>query len=173
MVDELNVAIRKYQEKWQQLVAARKNKAFFEKLKPTAVCWKTEDLEDLDRRSHEIRDHCDHLHLGWINERWLATAHSSGQKLRWDIQIVKIYQRRPGSTDATGLDHVDFYAPDIDEDVLADEPNLKWTHESNNEFSSWISLWFAGTEAKLRTNTTIDVCVAELKAVNQKVLGLV
>lgn len=44
MIDDYNTAIKDYREKWQQLVAERKNQAFFENLKPTAACWKAENL---------------------------------------------------------------------------------------------------------------------------------
>jgi hypothetical protein len=171
MIDELNTAISEYQDKWRQLIAGRKNKAFFETLKPTSVCFKVEDLAELDTRIAALRDQADHLHMGWINERWLVTIHLRDRQLEQGIGIVKLYQRRSGSSDATGLDHLDFYAPDIDEDMLADEPGLKWTHETNGEHCSWISLWFAETEAKLRADTTLEVCAKELQEINQQILA--
>jgi hypothetical protein len=169
MTDELNAVIAGYWSKWQQLVAGRKDKAFFEKLRPTAVCLKVEDLTELDRRVLELRDIAEHIHWGWINERWLVTLHLRDQQLTEGIEIVKLYQRRPGSSDPAGLDHLDFYASDVDEDILADEPGLKWTHETNGEHCSWISLWFAETEAKLRTETTMEVCAKELQQINDHI----
>ena len=170
MLDELNAAITTYQAAWHQLIAARKNKAFFEKLQPTAVCFKFASIADIEERLAALREHADHIHWGWINERWLVTVHLRDQQLAEGVQIVKLYQRRPGSTDALGLDHMDFYTPDIDEDILADEPELKWSHESNGEHCSWISIWFDQTEAKLRTHTTFEVCAQELQAVNDTIV---
>jgi hypothetical protein len=81
-------------------------------------------------------------------------------------------QRRPGSTDAVGLDHIDFM--DMEETntkaVLADESDLKWTEEKNG-LCQWTSVWFDGTEAKLRTGTVVDVCIDELEEVNSKLRG--
>lgn len=171
MIDELNEAITGYQDKWRQLVAARKDKAFFEALKPTSVCLKVADRAELDTRVKAVREYADHIHAGWINERWLVTVHLRGLQLAEGIEIVKLYQQRPGSSDAVGLDHLDFYGADINEDILADEPDLKWTHETNGEHCSWVSLWFAGTEAKLRTDTTLDVCAKELQEINQRVIA--
>lgn len=169
MLDEISAAVAAYQIKWQQLLADRKEKEFFEKLKPTAVCYKVTDLDELDDRLRTLREEADHVHWGWINERWLVTVHLR-RPLAQGIKIVKLYQRRPGSRDPVGLDHMDFYAPVIDEAILADEHDLKWTRENNGPHSSWISLWFAGTEAKLRTDTTLNVCAEELQELNDQII---
>lgn len=173
MFDKINQAIDAYQKKWQALVATRKQVEFFKQLKPTAIGWKTEDFPEFQQQFHELRDACDQIHLGWLNERWLATMHLRQEKLALGVEIVKLMQRRPTSKDAIGLDHVDFLIPaGMDaKTVLAKEPDLKWSEESNGEFCQWISIWFDGTEAKLRVNTTIDVAIAELQAINQKVVG--
>lgn len=170
-MDELSIAIQAYQKKWQQLVSGRKNKQFFTDLKPTAICMKLADTSALDEQVAIIRQDADHIHWGWINERWLVTIHLREAALPWGIEIVKLYQRRPGSSDALGVDHADFYAPAIDEDILADEPELQWTHETNGEHSAWISLWFESTEAKLRTDTTLDVCAKELALLDAQITG--
>ena len=55
------------------------------------------------------------------------------------------------------------------ESVLKSEPNLKWTKERNNNRCKWLSIWFAGTEAKLRTDTVIEVCIREMQETDDKV----
>jgi len=172
MINELNEAIAAYQTKWQTLVVSRNDKQFFEALEPTAVAWKVADLADFDTCCSSLRDVSDRVHLGWVNERWLATFHLKNVKLEQSISIVKLMQRRPGSTDPVGLDHIDFYSSQVAgaESVLAQESDLKWTHETNGDFCAWISLWFSGTEAKLRSNTTLDVCARELEAAQDKIL---
>jgi len=171
MFEEISTAIDIYQAKWQKLVEARKDKAFFQNLRPTAVGWKTQDFAELQRRSHELATACDQIHSGWLNERWLVTMHLREQKLGLGIELVKLMQRRPESKDAVGLDHLDFLIPQgIDiKTVLAQEPGLKWTEEKNGDFCQWISVWFEGTEAKLRMDTTFDVGAAELVAVSNKI----
>ncbi|HEV7454070.1 MAG TPA: hypothetical protein VGO07_02315 [Candidatus Saccharimonadales bacterium] len=173
MFEELNQAIEAYRAKWEALAAARNDKKLFEDLLPTSAAWKTEDLADFNRRSLELRDISDHVHIGWINERWLATFHLRSDQLAWGIQVVKLMQRRPGSADATGLDHIDFLLPDgVDgKAALQGEPDLKWTEEKNGKVCKWLSIWFDGTEAKLRTDTTLDVCARELQAVSEQVVG--
>jgi len=172
MLEELNQAFTKYRKKWEQLVNDRTDKSFFQGLKPTAIAWKTEDLAEFDRRFRELRELSDQIHLGWINERWLGTFHLKDSSLQDSIRLVKLMQRRPGSSDAVGLDHVDFYSSQVEgaETILKAEPGLKWSPEDNGH-CHWLSIWFADTEAKLRTGTTVDVCIQELQDVN-KSLGL-
>lgn len=165
---DINQAVINYRRQWQALSQARINQTFFAGLKPTALGWKSLDLAEFDRLFVQLREHCDQIHLGWINERWLATMHLKNSRLEWGIRIIKLMQRRPGSSDAVGLDHVDFLLPKAANEsnaqvILQKEPSLKWSLETNNAHCNWISIWFNDTEAKLRTNTVLDVCIAELR----------
>src|SRR2546423_1650460 len=129
MVNELNAAISDYEMKWKTLVAARKDQAFFEGMRPTSVGWKTTDVADFDKRFAILRDLSDQIHMGWMNERWIATFHLRSQKLNWGIEVVKLMQRRPGSSDPVGLDNIDFLMlSGISADALkAREPDLNIT----------------------------------------------
>lgn len=75
-----------------------------------AVVWKMADAAELQRRFDELRDRCDQIHFGWLNERWLVTMHLKDSSLSKGISIVKLMQRRPGSEDAVGLDHIGFFS---------------------------------------------------------------
>jgi len=172
MFDEVNRAIDEYLAKWQALVDKRKNKEFFGRLKLMAIGWKTTDLAEFDRLFNEWRDACDQIHIARLNDRWIATLHLKGAPLNGGITLIKLMQRRPNSSDAVGLDHLDFM--DMEETntiaVLAEEADLKATEEENGR-SKWTSIWFDGTEAKLRGETVLDVAMDELKAVNDKLRG--
>jgi hypothetical protein len=175
MFDEVNRSIDEYLGKWQALIDARKdenNKEFFERLKPTAAGWKTTDLADFDRLLSSWREACDHMPIARLNDRWIAQMHLRDQKLHGDIQVIKLMQRRPESSDAVGLDHLDFMDMELTNTkaILAEEDDLKWTDEQNG-LCVWTSIWFDGTEAKLREGTVIDVSIAELQAVNNKIRG--
>lgn len=169
MIDELNRALTTYQLKWKVLVAERKLHEQFQALKPTAVAWKTIDPADFDRRFVQLRMVSDQIHMAWMNERWLATFHLRDQKLQWNLSVIKLMMRRPGSTDTTGLDHVDFLLPDdqLGAKIKAGEQGLKLTEERNGEYCKWLSIWFDGTEAKLRRDTVLEVGMADLAAVDK------
>jgi len=171
MIEDLGAAIEAYKTKWEALIAERSDKGFFEGLKPTCVAWKTEDLADYDARMLELRDMCDQIFVVWMNGRWIAKLHLKEGVLPWGLRIIKLMQRRPDSTDATGLDHVDFYAADGDaiEPALKVEQGLKWNFEKNN--AQWYSVWFAGGEAKIRDDTICGVCAKELLETEKEILA--
>lgn len=173
MFGPLNEALEVFQNKWQKLVDARIDKEFFMSLRPMTVGWKTEDLREFDHLFKQFRSVSTMAHLASLNGRWIATfVLRDTDQLCWNVPMVKLMQRRPGSTDPVGLDHIDFY--DLDrrgyEKVLVDEPGIKWSHESNGDFCKWISIWFDGTEAKLRSETTLDVSIAEMEAAKEQIV---
>lgn len=174
MIEKLQDAIQTYMVAWQATAAATRKKDFFTTLQPTAVAWKTADLPDFDKCMLELRTHADHIHIAWINERWLATIHLKANVLPENIRIVKLMQRRPGSGDAVGLDHVDFYSnvsTDELKETVAAEASLTWTEEHNGDHCKWLSIWFNNTEAKLRTDTVVDICIEELRDIRQQLLA--
>jgi hypothetical protein len=173
MIDELNVAIRDYQRKWQTLLRARADVDFFAGLKPISVGWKVADTAASDELFKQLRDLCDQTHSIYKNDRWLTTLHLKNTELEWGVSVINIMQRRPGSEDALGLDNINFYCPSYNhiDEVLAQEPELKWTHESCGPYSQWVSLWFDGTEAKLRPRSVMDVSLDEFKEMRDAVMS--
>jgi hypothetical protein len=171
MIDEVTKAIESYKEKWQTLLDGRTDTAFFKELRPTAVAYKVTDRAEFGQRCLELRDYCDQIHLGWVNERWLGTFHLKDTTLPWEIRVIKIMERRPNSTDPVGLDHIDFLvSPGSDTKGVLDKESLKWTEETNGAHCKWLSVWFAGTEAKLRTDTVLQVCADEMLASQEALL---
>jgi plasmid maintenance system killer protein len=171
MLGEINEAIKSYKIRWGNISEDTQDKDFFEQQKPTAVAWKVTDLDDLLNKFNTLRGLCDQIHWGWINERWLITMHLKDQNLDWDISIIKLMQRRPDSKDAVGLDHIDFWSKVNNQaKSILEKTNLKWTEEKNTTHCKWVSIWFDQTEAKLRTDTVLDPCIAELKETKDKIL---
>lgn len=170
MVDELREKVITYLDEWAVLSEERQNKTFFASLKPTAVGWKATDRKELMDQVNELRDMCDQIHFGWVNERWLVTLHLKDMLLPGNITVLKLMERRPGSTDPVGLDHVDFYAGGADvKEALKDETDLRYEEERNGEHCKWISVWFNGGEAKLRNDTVLKVCADEMMEFEQKI----
>lgn len=175
MLNELNEALADYQTKWHAFAAARKDQEFFAGLKPTAVGWKVTDRAEYDQMCAELHDLSDHVVETWMNGRWIAKFHLRDQQPVDGLTIIKVMQRRPGSEDAVGLDHLDFYSPAVEqaEAVLAAEDGVKWSRESNDIIAGydWISVWFDGTEAKLKTDTVLDIIAAEMKQLSRQIAG--
>ena len=170
MFDELNDAIDSYQGKWEVLCTGRKDAAFFHALRPTAIGWKVTDRAEYDRLFALWHDACDQISEVWMNDRYIAKMHIR-EELHWGITIVKLMQRRPNSTDAVDLDHVDFYAaePVITSAMQVKEPDLKFSEEENG-VCRWTSLWFDDTEAKLRNDTVLSVIATELQDLEKQIL---
>lgn len=175
MIDEYNRAVDAYQAKWRSLVASRKDKSFFETLRPTAVGWKTTDRQEYAQLVAALHDQADLLVEKWMNGRWIAKLHLKDTKLNGGIEIIKVMQRRPGSTDATGLDHLDFYTPVFAqaEGALQAESDLTWSRESNDIIAGydWLSIWFDNTEAKIKPDTVFDVVTTEMQNINKHIIG--
>ncbi|HTE57863.1 MAG TPA: hypothetical protein VK694_03885 [Verrucomicrobiae bacterium] len=172
MLEELTAALEDYQTKWATFIADRSNKEFFASLRPTSVAWKTTDLAEFDKLFAELKDQSDQIHLGWINERWLASLHLRDASLPGGVTLIKLMQRRPGSSDAVGLDHVDFIIPpNSSAKAVAEKEDMKWTEEKNGLHCKWLSVWFEGTEAKLRSETVFRVCADELVHIEKQILA--
>jgi len=171
-MEEFSTRTQAFLDGWQQFAQARTNADYFANLKPTAIGWKYTDRDEVMQHFAEIRDLCEQVHFGWINERWVICMYLKDATLPGDIKVIKLMERRPGSTDAVGLDHVDFYdATDTAKQHAEQEPDIKWTEESNGAHCKWISIWTDAGEAKLRTDTVLNVCAKEMLEYEQRILG--
>lgn len=175
MLEQIEDELEVYNQKWQSVVTKRTNKAFFESLKAVALGWKVADKASYTEALAALHDQADKIIETWMNERWVAKVHLKDQTVGGGISIIKIMERRPGSEDALGLDHVDFYSSDVTrgEEILKAEPDLKWTRENNDIIAGydWLSVWFEGTEAKLKSDTVLDIIGLELQELNQRIKG--
>lgn len=173
MLKEINAALETYEQKWQKLIAVRHDRKFFAEMMPTAVGWKVADEDEYHRLLTVLHDQTDKIVETWMNERWVAHLHLKDSELANGATILKVMQRRPDSTDGLGLDHVDFYSAAIDhaESYLTGERDLKWSWESNDMTDKyrWISIWFNGTEAKLKNNTVLDILSHELTELSAQI----
>lgn len=174
MLNEVTQALTLYDAAWQQLIKSTKNSSFFQALKPVAIGWKVDSYKQYKQAYQQLIENCDLATEVWMNGRWVAKLHLNDKTVGSDVQLVKILQRRPGSKDKIGLDHLDFYHQQTMDEVakiLAAEPGIKWTVENNDIVSGyeWHSIWFNGGEAKLRNATVLDVLQAELSQLNDRI----
>lgn len=173
MIEEMQTRVQAYLDGWQHFAATRSDSEYFQELQPTAIGWKFTDRQAALQAFDEIRDLCEQAHFGWINERWVISVYLKNTTLPGNIQVIKLMERRPGSTDAVGLDHVDFYTNDeAVKDRVSAEPDLKWNEETNGAHCKWISVWFDQGEAKLRNDTVLKVCADEMLEYEQRIIGV-
>jgi hypothetical protein len=173
MIEKLNDALGGYFTKWQVFLGGRQNTEYFKAYKPVALGWKVADRAEYEQVCRDLHDKSDRIIETWMNDRWVAKLHLKEGSLKNGITIIKVMERRPGSSDAVGLDHVDFYnhQPDDIEAVLGAEKDVEWTHESNDVIAGyeWISVWFDGTEAKFKSDTVLDIVAAELQELSNRI----
>ena len=166
MVEEINKALNNYRTKWQALVSGRTDTSFFGQLVPVSVGWKVADVAAFDHAVALLRDHCDLVVHTRLNNRLIAKMVLRKPVTDWPLPVIKIMQVRPGSADALGLDHIDFYSakPPADIEATLNAENLKWSHEVNHEGDKypWASVWFDSTEAKIKQYTVLDIYANEL-----------
>jgi len=176
MFDEVNRALDEYFGKWRALIDARqdeRNKEFFERLKPTTVGWKVADYEEYKKTLDEWRASSDLISEKWMNGRWIAYLHLRDVTLNGGIEVFEILQARPDRSDVkVGLDFVDFFCMEEENAraILEEENDIQSTKEENSGVR-WISIWFDGTEAKLKAFTAFDVAEEEARRINNKIRG--
>jgi hypothetical protein len=172
MIDELQQQTEHYFEVWQAFVAQRVDHDFFAALKPISVGWKVADKTKYMQHIPELMDVSNRVSNSWLDERWLGGFHTKEALLPENLRHIKLMQRRPGSTDKLGLDHVDFLLPvgtNI-EALLAKESGFEWFREKG-DLCEWISLRFSDTEAKLRfpDKTSIDAVIKEWQHIKDEI----
>ena len=168
---EYNQAVDAYQAKWKDLIAAQSDPMFAD-LRPVAIGWKVTDSDEFNERYATLLGDCDQVYVERLNGRLIAKMYLGEHAvLNWGISIVKIMQRRPNSTDAVGLDHIDFYCADMSAaETALGQTKLHWTHESNGPNHPWISIWFEETEAKLLGHTVLEVAARNLQDTNDRIV---
>lgn len=136
---------------------------------PSAIGWKVAELDIFNATLKELLNAgAIQVHIGEVDKRFIATAVFE-ESVTWGINVIKLMQIRQGSDDPLGLDHVDFYHPDLEEakDVLREVES--WEMESNYAHQ-WISLRFNSREAKFVDHSVLDVCIGEMRQAKDKIL---
>ena len=162
MLQEINDSLTTYFVEWAKVADGTS----MVDAEINAVGWKVADATEYAKVYNQLRTECDVVVETWMNGRWIAKMHLKDTTLDNGITIIKLMQRRPGSDDALGLDHVDF----ICKDMLATAKELEstqvnWSWETNDVVDDyrWISVWFANTEAKVKDFGVVDTVIKELQ----------
>lgn len=136
---------------------------------PSTIAWKTTDINEFNQILGDFLEQSSILqcHIGFVDKRYIASMVFK-EPVYKNVRILKLMQRRPGSTDPVGLDHADFAVANLATvEAELTKKGIKWTHESN-EVHSWISMWFDNTEAKFVDHIVLDVGVKELQDITKE-----
>lgn len=136
---------------------------------PTTLSIKVVDKRTLFEMLEENASCIEQTHIGTVNDRYIASA--ALIEPYEDLPILKVLERRPASSDPTGLDSVDYLVEDIEatfrELIAAGLPVVK----ESNDVHAWLSLRFGPEdrfEAKFTDHVVLEVAVKELKMTIEK-----
>lgn len=142
-------------------------------LKVTAIGWKVADSAAFAEAQDTLLPLSEQLHVGTVDNRFIGSYVLKKPIKNTGVTIIKVLQRRPGSKDLLGLDHLDFYVKDISKakEVLQ-KTSAVW-EEQANDVHSWLSIRFGNNqqyEAKFVDHIVLHVALKELQASIDKVL---
>jgi len=154
-------ALGEQQAAWAELLAASQ----LPKFRATTLSVKVADKAALFQVLQVNQKIIEQVHIGTVSDRYIASAVLT--ESAFDMPILKILERRPGSDDPLGLDSIDYLVYDLEQTyehfVAAGLPIVK----EHNEMHEWLSLRFGPDdrfEAKLTDHIVLEVAIKELKA---------
>lgn len=158
-------AFQRYKRAYLELIKEYELEAFNAAATATTISWKVADKAQLFADLESIAADTEQIHIGTVNNRYIASA-VLHKPLEAKIQIIKILERRPQSTDPLGLDSVDFLVKDLEKTYTTlRQAGLRVVKE-NNPVHEWLSLRFGANdefEAKFTDHLVLEVARKELK----------
>ena len=131
----------------------------------SAVGIKLGGLPEVLQAHASLYEQGDQSHCGPVNDRTIATLLKPAPFALDALRQIKLLQRRPGSDDELGLDHLDVYLQIGDalmEQLLkaAQQRGINCEYEANDAHG-WISVSHNGFEFKLVNHPVWKVCCDE------------
>lgn len=171
--EALSQSLDKYFLKWEEYVARMGMFSIAEKMRPVAVGWKVSSRVEYRRVMSVLDNYASQIHSVSVGKRKIATVLLNDQ-LNRGINVIKVIERREGSRDAVGLDHVDFYLPIIDGIAEMLERNeANWRRQGGDNYKR-LSVRFGPEstyEAKIIDHTVLNIAADELNYAGQKILN--
>ncbi len=171
--EALSQSLEKYFAKWEEYVSRMGLFAVAEKMKPLAVGWKVANRAEYRRVMSVLDNYAQQIHSVTVGKRKFATVILS-EPLAKKITVIKVIERREGSRDIVGLDHVDFYLPMIEGIAeMLERGEANWRRQGNDRYKR-ISVRFGPEslyEAKIIDHTILDIAAEEIDFASQKLLN--
>lgn len=171
--EALSQSLDKYFIKWDEYIARMGLYSIAEKMRPVAVGWKVGSRTEYRRVMSVLDNYATQIHSVSVGKRKIATVVLEEQLTR-GLSVIKVIERREGSRDVVGLDHVDFYLPIIDGIAEMLERNeANWRRQGNDNYKR-LSVRFGPEstfEAKIIDHTVLNIAADELNYASQKILN--
>lgn len=171
--EALSQSLDRYFMKWDEYVARMGLYSIAEKMKPVAVGWKVGSRTEYRRVMSVLDNYASQIHSVGVGKRKVATVLLDKPLVR-GISVIKVIERREGSRDVVGLDHVDFYLPIVDGIAEMLERNeANWRRQGSDNYKR-LSVRFGPEslyEAKIIDHTVLDIASDELSHASRRVLN--
>lgn len=171
--EALSQSMDKYFAKWDEYIARMGLFSIADKMRPVAVGWRVGSRAEYRRVMSVLDNFAVQIHSLSVGKRKFATV-VLNEPLARGITVIKIIERRPGSHDTVGLDHVDFYLPMIEGIAeMLERGEANWRRQGNETYKR-ISLRFGPEslyEAKIIDHTVLNIASDELNYASQKILN--
>lgn len=171
--EALSQSLEKYFQKWEEYVSRMGLYAVADKMRPVAVGWKVGSRAEYRRVMSVLDNYAAQIHSVTVGKRKFATVVLS-EPLARGITVIKVIERREGSRDVVGLDHVDFYLPMIEGIAeMLERGEANWRRQGNDTYKR-ISVRFGPEslfEAKIIDHTVLNIAADELNYASQKILN--
>jgi len=137
----------------------------------TTISWKVAEKATLFENLYQIGDAVEQTHVGTVNGRFIASSvlHAPYQGMR----LLKIMERRSGSSDRLGLDGLDFYVSDMGQVKTLLQKTGSAVQAEQYDMHRWLSLRFGSEnqyEAKFVDHLVLRVAIEELEVTQADLL---
>jgi hypothetical protein len=170
--DSLKIALANYQKAWKAFIVINHFESIEPTWRPAAISWKVEHKVALYGNLRLIGDQAEQIHIGTINDRFIAMAVL--KKKFADVRIIKLLERRPGSSDLLGLDSLDYYVEDLEGTYDLLKAAGARVEKQHNDWHEWLSLRFGKNheyEAKFLDHPLLDIAIQELTDIRNSLSG--
>jgi hypothetical protein len=171
--EALSQSLDKYFAKWDEYIARMGLFAIADKMRPIAVGWKVGGRAEYRRVMSVLDNYATQIHSVSVGKRKFATV-ILDEPLGRGIKVIKVIERREGSRDVVGLDHIDFYLPIVEGIAeMLERSEANWRRQGNDTYKR-VSVRFGPEslfEAKIVDHTVLNIAADELNYASQKILN--
>ncbi|HSW36840.1 MAG TPA: hypothetical protein VLG37_00535 [Candidatus Saccharimonadales bacterium] len=162
----LEQALEEYHVAWHAFLNEFNLSKLGQAFKPTTLSWKVADRKALFENLASLGGQTEQVHIGTVDNRFIASIVLKDSDVH-GMKIIKILERRPGSSDPLGLDSIDYLVEDIDAAFHKLKAAKAHIEHQTNAMHDWLSLRFGQNnqyEAKLTDHLVLEVAIKELKS---------